>query len=105
MKEAGVDFDNEIINPRWTFDGMLEISQRLKDTDINTVGVGLDALLELDSNTSLSGFLKSTGKWDVLDTNNDNFVIGMLKPFVRSQSQHHSVLAPRQSGRQPCAQV
>ena len=31
LEASGVDFESEIIDPRWTFDDMLEISQRIAD--------------------------------------------------------------------------
>ncbi|MEM7132468.1 MAG: substrate-binding domain-containing protein [Chloroflexota bacterium] len=75
LEQAGVDFENEIIDPRWTFDGMLAISQRLQDADITPWALAWSRpYWNWIQTTALSGFLKSTGKWSVLDTNDDDFV-------------------------------
>ena len=75
LEASGVDFESEIIDPRWTFDDMLGISQRIADAGHTPWSLAWNVpYWNWIQTTSLSGFLKSTGKWSVLDTNNDDFV-------------------------------
>ena len=75
LEAAGVDFDSEISNPRWTFDDMLAISQRIQDAGFTPWSLAwVSPYWNWIQTTALSGFLKSTGKWSVLDTNDDDFV-------------------------------
>lgn len=75
LEAAGVDYETELINPRWTFDSMLEVSQRILDAGHQPWALAWNVpYWNWIQTTSLSGFLKSTGKWSVLDTNNDDFV-------------------------------
>jgi ABC-type glycerol-3-phosphate transport system substrate-binding protein len=75
LEASGVDFDSELINPRWTFDGMLEISQRIQDAGHSPWSLAwVSPYWNWIQTTALSGFLKSTGHWGVMDTNNDDFV-------------------------------
>ena len=75
LAASGVDFENEIINPRWTFDSMLAMSQRIQDAGFTPWALAwIHPYWNWIQTSTLSGFLKSTGKWADLDTNNDDFV-------------------------------
>ena len=75
LEASGVDFESEIIDPRWTFDDMLGISQRIADAGHTPWSLAwVSPYWNWIQTTALSGFLTSTGKWSVLDTNNDDFV-------------------------------
>ncbi|MEZ4861567.1 MAG: ABC transporter substrate-binding protein [Caldilineaceae bacterium] len=75
LADAGIDFQSEISEPRWTFDSMLAISQRLKDADVTAWALAWNQpYWNWIQTTSLAGFLKSTGKWKLLDTDDDDFV-------------------------------
>ena len=75
LEEAGIDFQSEIIDPRWTFDSMLGLSQQIEDAGHTPWALAwIHPYWNWVQTTSLAGFLKSTGKWQVLDTNDDDFV-------------------------------
>ena len=76
LEKSGVDIEADVTSPRWTFDGMLEVCARIKDAGFIPWG-GLGSFWAWLQTTTLTGLLKSTGTWEKLDTNNDDFVTGM----------------------------
>ena len=75
LEKAGIDFEKEIINPRWTFDSMLDLSAKVQDAGITPWALAWNSpYWNWIQTSTLCGWLKSTGRWDVMDTNNDDFV-------------------------------
>ncbi|MEM7531912.1 MAG: ABC transporter substrate-binding protein [Chloroflexota bacterium] len=75
LEEAGISFDDDIINPRWTFDSMLAMSQQIQDTGYTPWALAwIHPYWNWIQTSAMSGFLKSTGKWNEMDTDGDDFV-------------------------------
>jgi len=78
LEEAGIDVDTDITSPRWTFDSMLEVSQQIKDAGFTPWALNWASPYWVWIQTSVfTGMFKSTGLWDKLDTNGDDFVTGL----------------------------
>lgn len=78
LEKAGVDFEGDIINPRWTFDSMLDISARIKEAGFTPWAFMWNhPYWNWIQTSTLAGWLKSTGRWEKLDTNGDDFVTSL----------------------------
>jgi len=78
LEESGVDLDSDVISPRWTFDSMLEVSDRIEKAGSLPWALNwLHPYWNWIQTTVLTGLFKSTGSWGKLDTNNDDFVTSL----------------------------